>query len=365
MIIGVDGNDANVDKMVGVSVYTQKMLEYFARISSKNYRFRVFLKYKPLPSLPEETAYYKYVHVPAPAAWSKLFLPIHLFFKEKLNVFFSPAHYSPFFLASPLVVTIHDMAYEYYPKEFLQKDLYKLNHWTKQSINKSAHIITVSQSTKDDVLKFCSVSKNHISVVYNGFEKITSRQTDVLKRLKLKKDKYVLFVGTLQPRKNVDFLIRSFHQFAKEKDLYLVIVGKKGWLYEKIIEAGQKNKFVKDHVVFTGFLDDSDVTTLYQNALCFVLPSLYEGFGVPIIEAMSNGCPVITSNLSSLPEIGKDACLYIDPTNVNELVDALEKIFSNSLLRKELIQKGLVNVSRFSWEKSAAQTFDILKEHAL
>ncbi len=173
---------------------------------------------------------------------------------------------------------------------------------------------------------------------------------------------FILFVGTLQPRKNIVRLIEAYSKLVAQskKVPQLVIVGKKGWLYEDILSA-PKRFGVEKGVIFLEFVPDSDLALLYRNALCFVLRSLYEGFGLPILEAMRYGCPVVTSNVSSLPEAAGDAAVYIDPNNTEDIAQKLKLVISDLKLREELIEKGKKQVQKFSWEKAAKETLEILK----
>ncbi len=177
---------------------------------------------------------------------------------------------------------------------------------------------------------------------------------------------YILFVGTLQPRKNIERLIEAFSKIKNQelgiKNLELVIIGKKGWLYEDILSAPKKFK-IEDKVKFLDFVPDSDLSLFYQNAVCFVLPSLYEGFGLPVLEAMNFGCPVITSNVSSLPEVAGDAGILVNPGSVEEIAKSIEKILKmTDNERKEMIEKGYQQAKKFSWEKCARETLSVLEE---
>ncbi len=363
MLIGVDGNDANVKQKVGVSVYTYNLLLYFKKEADQNTQFQVYLREPPQGDLPEESQYFHYKVVKGPRLWSQIFLPIALYTGRKVDVFFSPAHYSPRFSPAPLVVTIHDLAYFYYPEEFLKEDFYKLKNWTRDSVLKAKKIIAVSENTKKDLLKFYRIPAEQIKVVHNGFEKNISNPTAfsvISKKYTIKKELYVLYVGTLQPRKNVTTLIDAFEKYQKtHPEMKLILVGKKGWLYDDIFSKVQKSP-VRENIIFTDYLPDEDVVTLYQNAYCFVLPSLYEGFGVPILEAMSYGCPAISSFTSSLAEVGGDACIYFDPEKVDGLVDDLESL-QNKKLRSDLINNGKERVKQFSWQKCAQETLSVLK----
>jgi glycosyltransferase involved in cell wall biosynthesis len=254
------------------------------------------------------------------------------------------------------VVTIHDLSYVYYPEEFLKRDLHKLTHWTKYSVEKAKKIICVSENTKKDLVKCYNVEEKKIRVIYNGFgKKAPSSKLQAPNSLK----PYILYVGTLQPRKNINTLIRAFSEFEKSNPRYkLKIVGKKGWMYEDIYGLVKELKLERD-VMFEGYVSETELASLYQNAFCFVLPSFYEGFGIPILEAMSYQCPVIASNTSSLPGIGGNACLYFDPKNTHQLVEKLKEI-QNETVRKGLIEKGNERIKHFSWEKCAKETLEVL-----
>ncbi|PIZ63810.1 hypothetical protein COY16_01010 [Candidatus Roizmanbacteria bacterium CG_4_10_14_0_2_um_filter_39_13] len=363
MNIGIDGNEANVEKHVGVSVYTLELLKHFAKFKQEGVTFTIFLRNEPKICMPKEHDGFTYEVIPAKVLWSQIFLPFHLLFRSDIDVFFAPAHYAPRFLKQPVIVTIHDLSYVKYPKEFLKKDLYKLNNWTKYSVMKALKIIAVSKTTKKDILNTFQLSEEDVTVVYNGFSRtnISSNiSNDVLIQYKLNPKKYLLYVGTLQPRKNVPTLIEAFKEFRKQQSEFkLVLVGKKGWLFDKIY-AKVKELNLEEHVIFTGFETDEALTTLYKNAFCFVLPSFYEGFGIPILEAMSAGCPVVTSHASSLPEIGGEACLYFDPNDKNDLLEKLEKLTSDSKLYSTLITEGKKRVKEFSWSKCAEETLSLL-----
>lgn len=362
MIIGIDGNEANIVEKVGVSFYTLKLLEYFQKKANRDLQFIVFLKSKPSNDLPPPNANFTYSIISGSFLWSQTFLPLELYkrkaFGQDIQVFFSPAHYAPRFCPIPIVVTIHDLSYFYYPNEFLKKDLYQLRNWTQYSLEKAKTVIAVSNTTKKDIVKFYHTPEGKIQVIYNGFEKGNTTKNTYYS---LPTKNYILFVGTLQPRKNVDVLLSSFALFKKgNSEFKLVLVGKKGWLYEYIFKRVEDLGLKKD-VIFTGYLKDEQLSVLYEKAFCFVMPSLYEGFGIPLLEAMSYGCPVISSYTSSLPEVGSNACLYFDPKDPQELLEKLIILKNNHTLRKDLIQKGRKRTKLFSWQKCAEQTLAILQ----
>ncbi|MEK7597393.1 MAG: glycosyltransferase family 1 protein [Patescibacteria group bacterium] len=364
MKIGVDGNEANVEKKVGVSVYALNILKYFCKIASQEIRFVIYLKNYPLLDLPKENKYFKYKIINGKFLWSQIYLPLYLFFHKNIDVYFSPAHYLPRYCPVPQVVTIHDLAYLYFPEDFTKKDLWQLKNWTDFSIKKADQIIAVSRTTKKDIVKCYGVDEGKINVVYNGFEKqfnkLKNKKLDLIEKFKLKNKKYILFVGTIQPRKNLEILIDAFDKFFQtKKDFKLIIVGKKGWLYKNIFEK-VKSMNLENKIIFTGHVTDEELIWYYKNAFCFVLPSLYEGFGIPVLEAMRYDCPTIVSMTSSLPEIGGDASLYFDPKNPDDLLEKLKSLKENKELRKELISKGRQRIKDFSWEKCGKETLDVI-----
>lgn len=365
MIIGIDGNEANVKELVGVSVYTLRLLESFQKRLNENLKFRVYLREKPQKHLPVESVNYTYTIVKPNFLWSQISLPIYLTAHEKPAVFFSPAHYAPRFCPVPTVVTIHDLSYFYFPNEFLKNDLYKLINWTKYSVRKAKKIIAVSEHTKKDLVNFYNVAEEKISVVYNGY----GIETQNLKlknqnsiNYKLKTKNYILYVGTVQPRKNIKTLIDAFDIFTDDHpDFSLYIVGKKGWMYDKTAQSFKQSNH-KDKIIMRGYVSDDELALLYQNAFCLVNPSLYEGFGIPVLEAMSQSCPVIASNTSSLPEIGGDAALYFDPKSIVQLGGQLNKLYDDKKLRDELVKRGKERIKKFSWQTCADKTLAILHE---
>ena len=366
--IGVDGNEANVEKKVGVSVYTLNLLRYFSKVADQEHCFIVYLKYTPSLELPEENKYFKYKVIKGNFLWSQIYLPIYLSTHREIDVYFSPAHYLLSFCPVPQIVTIHDLAYQYFPNDFTKKDLWQLKNWTRLSVKKANKIIAVSKTTKKDIIKIYNVDETKVTIIYNGYEKTTKEKTSAVedppagggKTAEVKLKKYILFVGTIQPRKNLSVLIDAFNKFLEQnKNFKLVIVGKKGWLYEDIFKKVKTLK-LEDKVIFTDHITDEELVWYYQNAFCFVLPSLYEGFGIPILEAMSNNCPTIISMNSSLPEVGGEASLYFDPKNSEDLLEKIVTLQKNKELRKELITKGKKRVKDFSWDKCGSETLSVI-----
>jgi glycosyltransferase involved in cell wall biosynthesis len=374
MIIGIDGNEANIARRVGIGEYAFELLKEFSKMQKegdkKDIKFKIYLKDQPLADMPESSKNWQYIVVKPRKFWTQIGLPFKLFReKEKLDVFFTPSHYAPRFSPIPTVISIMDVSYIHFPELFAKKDLYQLENWTKYSAKNATKIFTISQSSKDDIIKYYHVRPDEVVVTYPGIKSELGIMNNELGLKKLQEKysispNYVLFVGTIQPRKNIERLIEAFKilkqvQDDKNKDLELVIVGKKGWLFEPILAKPQALG-IQASVKFLDFVADEDLASLYQHAICYCLPSLYEGFGLPVLEAMQHGCPVITSNISSLPEAGGDAAVYVDPMNVDDIAEKLAMLIKDTKLRKELIEKGHKQVKKFSWEKTAKETLEVL-----
>ena len=268
-------------------------------------------------------------------------------------------------------MAVMDLSYLYFPELFRKRDLYQLTNWTKYGLAHASAVCTISQFSKNDIIKRYGIGKEKVFVTFPGFsmQKTTTgtpiKQENSLEQYKIAKH-FILSVGTLQPRKNYVRLIEAFSKFLQKNkqkfgEVQLVIIGKKGWLYEQILSAPSKFGVV-DKVKFLDFVPDSDLPSFYRQALCFALPSLYEGFGLPVLEAMAYKCPVVISNVSSLPEIADSAGIYVVPTDVDSIANGLlSAVRQRNLIQgKTRIQRGLVRVKQFTWEKAAKQTLDIL-----
>ncbi len=347
MLIGIDGNEANVKHRVGISEYAFELLRQFAQFTpdSLGIQFTIYLKDKPREDLPKERDGWKYRVIGPRKLWTQFGLPLDLFFhRPRPDVFFTPTHYAPRFSPVPTVISIMDLSYIHFPELFKKKDLYQLKNWTAYSAKNAKKILTISKFSKDDIIKTYQIPGDRVVVTYPGIKEELrimndeSRMSELQSRYGIK-GKYILFVGTLQPRKNIVRLIEAFSRISSSlinNPLSLIIVGKKGWMYESILEAPKKFN-ITNKVKFLEFVSNEDLPFLYQNAECFVLPSLYEGFGLPVLEAMKYGCPCVISNVSSLPEAGGDAALYFDPNNASDITAKIELVLNDEKLRQEMI----------------------------
>ncbi len=292
--------------------------------------------------------------------------------RSRPDVLFIPAHVLPFVLPPkwlpPSVVTIHDMGYRYYPATHpLLQRLY-LDWSTRWSTNAATELIAISQATANDLRRFYKIPSEKVTVVYEATEKIKAVTADDLKTLRLRyglERPYALYVGTIQPRKNLQRLIQAylqlFHHQTPPWDL--VLAGKAGWLSQSLYEEAQVAGFA-DHIHFPGYVPEDDLPALLNGARFFCFPSLFEGFGLPILESQSYGVPVMTASNSSLPEIAGNAAILVDPTDVDEIAQAMLQLSQDDELRARLIAAGRENVKRFSWEKAAKETLAVLERAA-
>ncbi len=366
MIIGIDGNEANINQRVGVGRYAFELLQELSKLRMENGEFRIYLKDNPLPEMPPAGKNWQYRMAGPKRFWTQFGLPLALA-KEPMSsapaVFFTPGHYAPRFCRCPRVIAIMDLAFFNFPEMFKKNDLWQLKNWTAYSVKKAAKIFTISRSTKNDIIKYYRVPEEKVVVTYPGYEmekfKVQSSKFKVIRQKYGLAGKYILAVGTLQPRKNYVRLIEVFSLLGWS-DWQLAIVGKKGWLWEEILAAPQKFGVAKQ-VKFLDFVPDADLPALYKGASCFAMVSLYEGFGIPILEAMNFGCPVVAANISSLPELVGQAGILVDPYDARDIARGIKETVATAT---ELAKKGLVQCRQFSWEKCARETLKVLEEVA-
>lgn len=373
MKIGINGYEAVVPRFgfnketglpnrVGSSEVCFEILVELSKIDRIN-KYIVYLPSKPTGDMPKERESWQYKIVPGQRLWTLRALNSAVN-KDRPDVFWNPTHYSPLMLKVPQVVTILDVSYKYFPQMFARKDLYKLNLWGKYSVKRASSIITISQASRNDIIKVYNVAPSKVHVVTVGIRDII--KSDMKKEEVLEKhavtSPYILFVGTIQPRKNITRLIEAFSKIKKSnEELTIVIIGRRGWQFEETLLAPKKYGVEAD-VKFLENVSDGELPIFYKNAELFVLPSLYEGFGLPILEAMEYGVPVATSNVSSLPEAGGDAAVYFDPTNVDDMVEVIEKVLSSKEVQEKMVKKGYEQIKKFSWEKSAKEVLSVLEE---
>lgn len=369
MKIAIHAADLDNERIDGTRVYLLNILKKFGKINKKD-DFFIYHKKSFNPKLvPPGFENYHIKSMDYPFLWTQTRFAGELLL-EKPDVLWMPVQNIPFLRNSGLktVVTIHDLAFKIFPEHFTAKDLFKLNKLANLAINRSDRIIAISNSTKNDIIRFYpSIEKEKISVVYNGFDaELFSRKSSeddfekLSKKYELSARSYLLYVGAIQPRKNLPVLIEAFGKVKeKNKRLKLLIAGSEAWKSESTLKKISNSRF-KEDIIITGTLSFEDIAVLYKNALIFIFPSLYEGFGIPVLEAMASGIPVISADNSSLREVGGDAALYFKSEDSAELADVIESVIEDEIMRNLLVEKGIERVKNFSWEKCAKETLDKL-----
>jgi glycosyltransferase involved in cell wall biosynthesis len=298
--------------------------------------------------------------------WLYSHVSFETLFRTKVDIHHAHNFFLPYKLHTPSVVTIYDMVYKLYPETMDQDNLDLLNKIMPRSVRDSTKILTISENSKREISEILNIDPNKISIAYPGFDPnifkvIAPEYTQHhLDSLKIKKP-FILYLGTLEPRKNIERIIDAYASLTSyHKTFDLVLAGSIGWKSESIFERIEKYN-LKENVHITGYISQSEQVALYNRATCFVFPSLYEGFGMPALEAMACGCPVIASNASSLPEVVGNAGLLVDPLNTDELSAAIQKVLDDESLQLPMKIKNQTQVQNFSWQNTAESVLNLYK----
>lgn len=388
--IWIDGYEANVPQRLGSGQVAFELLKNIYELDQEN-NYTILLPGKPFPDLPKPRKNWQYKILRPAKLWTRLIIPAYYYLaKDKPDVILSPTHYIPRFIKAKMIPIIFDLSFLRFPTMFEKKDLYKLTNWTKFSAENATHIITISDSSKKDITKFYEISPDKITVAYPGYDeklfkpvKDQERIKQILEKYHIEGD-YIIYIGTIQPRKNLIRLIRAFRNVIlsgrsssgasssfegsvlNPKSLKLVIAGKirgkgkQGWMNEEILEESKKLE-IEDRVIFTDFVPTEELPYLISGSQAFVLPSLWEGFGIPVVEAMACGVPVITSNVSSLPEATGDAGLLVNPQSETQIEQAIRLLTTDKKLHLKLSKKALEQAKKFSWKTMSEKVIKVLE----
>jgi glycosyltransferase involved in cell wall biosynthesis len=378
MKIALIGYEANIKNRVGSNQYAFELMKALYELDQKN-QYTIFLPTPPLPDLPPARKNWQYKIVGPRKFWNFCGLPLALFRqKPQPEVVFNPGHYCPLFFPSPLVVSIMDLGYLRHPEHFTSKIYWKLKIWTALSMKRAKHLLTISQSTKNDIIKYYQIDSKKITVAYPGYDKnkfkiqkAKGKIEEVKKKYKIKGN-YILFLSTLKPSKNIEGLLAAYKILITKKasetgmsqypHVQLVIAGKKGWLFAKIF-AKVKALGLKNKVIFTDFVEEEEVPLLMSGAKVFVLPSFWEGFGIPVVEAMACGTPVVVSKVGSLPEIVDDMGVIVDPYDPNDIARGISEVLHYDTAQyHSQMTKGIERAKKFSWEECARKTIKVLEK---
>ncbi len=369
MILGIDASRALKARPTGTERYS---LELINRLLAQNHghTIRLYLPRRPPIDLFREGA--EMVILPGKRLWTHTRLGPHTR-RHPPDVLFVPAHVLPIWGPPRTVVTVHDLGYEYFPDAHTANERRYLRWSTRRHARVATRIITISQTTRDDLVRLYGADPDRIRVIHLAPDPNLKPVTDPIKRSLTTAQlgipgyaRYLLHVGAMRPRKNLARLIDAFalvRQRHPDMKIHLVLAGSMAsqghQLRQKAKEMG-----LLPYIRFPGYVMAHQIAALYSAATAYVLPSLFEGFGIPALEAQACDTPLICARTSSLPEIAGKGALYFDPLDVEDMAQAIEKVLLDEDLRQALIRQGRENLKRFSWEKTAQQTLAVLEEAA-
>jgi glycosyltransferase involved in cell wall biosynthesis len=366
MHIAIDASRTTIAARTGTENYALQLIRALIDLRPAH-RITLFFRDRPLPNLFKVYPNVQHRVISTPRLWTHIGFARELW-RLRPDVTFVPAHTLPAFFPGRGVVTVHDLGYRFFPEAHPRPQRAYLDRTTRYSARRADRVIVDSVATKHDLMEEYSTSDAKIDVVYPGVEALErttpTRITAVQRKFRLP-ERYLLFLGTLQPRKNIARLAEAFAQVISggaDDTLHLVVAGKRGWLVDDVF--AQLPEAAKPRIHFTGYVEDSDVEALYSGALAFTFPSLYEGFGFPVLEAMRCGTPVVCSNTSSLPELTGDAAILVDPLKAESIADGMARLIRDASLRETLVKRGHEQVKKFTWGRAAAQTLHTLERAA-
>lgn len=350
--IAIDASRTTRAQRTGTENYALKLLRALLELDRENH-YTFYFRDQPdaglfptLPTLEQRV-------IPFPRLWTHARFAATLF-RDRPDMTFVPAHTLPILFPGRAAVTIHDLGYLHFPEAHTPRSRLYLDLSTRYSARRASVIFADSEATRADLITHYQTPAEKIQVVYPGVEELTRASRDQIAAVRHKyhlPERYLLFLGTIQPRKNITRLIEAYQVWRAAHpgdDLGLVLAGRKGWLSDSIPTDAPG-------VIVTGYIDDQDVAALYSGALALTFPSLYEGFGFPVIEAMHCKTPVLCSNTSSLPELAATCALLVDPLDVRAIAAGIGWLVSYGWLRAALAGRGLDNVRRFTWRAAAAR----------
>jgi glycosyltransferase involved in cell wall biosynthesis len=366
LIIGVDASRTITGQRTGTEAYATFLLQALIPLAtSKNHHIRLYFNQPPPPDLFPTTPQVEPVVIPFPRLWTHLRLAAELH-RRPPDVFFTPAHVIPVSYFGPSVATVHDLGYHHFPEAHPRRQLAYLRWSTRHNGRRARRVVADSQATKQDLIQLDGTPSDKIDVIYPGVDPALQPVTDeevitaVLRKYQITPP-YLLYLSTLQPRKNLVRLIQAYA--ASDLPHQLVLAGKPGWLSEPILAViGDQSSVIRERIVITGFVAEADKAVLLSGATAVLYPSLYEGFGFPVLEAQACGTAVLTATTSSLPEVAGDAALLVDPLDTAAITQGMQRLVQDETYRQELIQRGFENVKKFSWEETAVHLLQTLEK---
>lgn len=370
MLIGVDASRAVTKERTGTENYSLYLIRALVDVGAAH-RFRLYTRDRPPPGLLPEGDRVEWRVIPFPRLWTHLRLAWEVA-RRPPDVLFVPSHVLPIVHPRASVATVHDLGYLAFPEAHTWASRWYLDWSTRFNARHARRVVVDSEATGRDLVRHYGVDRARLRVAYPaGAEGLApvrdpERLGEVQGRYGTGSE-YLIYVGTLQPRKNLLALLRAFGALVADgavgPGMHLVLAGRRGWLYDDIVaEAGARG--LQGRVVLPGFVPQEDLPALLSGALGCVYPSLYEGFGLPVLEAMACEVPVIASNTSSLPEVAGDAALLVDPRDVGALADAMARLCQDVELRRQLVARGKERAARFTWARCAREVLAAIEEAA-
>lgn len=353
MQIGIDASRATLARRTGTESYALHLIEGLLKVGA-THRYTLYFRDQPPPGRLGAPPIQRVM--PFPRLWTHLRLSWELLVSQpRPDVLFVPAHVLPLVHPLPTVVTIHDLGYRYFPEAHPPGQRLYLDISTRFSARAATHLIADSHATARDLARLYRIPTDKLTVVYPGRDEALRRVDPAPVRAKYGlPENYLLHVGTLQPRKNLERLIQAVS--GQRSAVPLILAGRAGWLSGPIMTLAQAH-----NVRVLDYVPDEDLAGLYSGAAAFVFPSLYEGFGFPVLEAMACGVPVICSNTSSLPEVAGQAAVLVDPLDPQAIAAAIEQVLADASLRDRLIGQGYEQIQKFSWAAAARETLAVLE----
>jgi glycosyltransferase involved in cell wall biosynthesis len=375
MLIGIDASRATREQRTGTEGYSLHLIRALLELDQHN-EYVLYFNRPPRPGLFPASPRWRARVMPCPRLWTHVRLSLEMLAAPP-DVLFVPAHVLPIVHPRRSVVTVHDLGYRHEPQAHRPLDRLYLELSTRYNARAASQVIADSAATKRDLVQLYGTDPQRITVVPLGVDELFQPVNDAARLAAVRAQygipgDYLLYVGTLQPRKNLVRLIEAWNKIRNSnfeiRNWVLVIAGKRGWLYEEIFATVQRLG-LEGQVLFPGYVPEEDLPALLSGATAFVLPSLYEGFGLPVLEAMACGTPVIAANVASLPEVVGDAGLLVDPLDTDALAAAMQRLLTDAApstplrasLRAELRQRGLARAKLFSWPRCAWETLAVLK----
>lgn len=361
--IAIDASRTTVARRTGTENYALQLIRALLALEAPHH-YTLYFRDTPPPDLFADRPNITQRVLPWPRVWTHTRLAWALR-HNRPDVTFVPSHTLPLWFPGPAVVTVHDLGYIYFPEAHTPFARHYLAWATRHSVRRATRIIADSLATAKDLAAHYGVRQHKITVIYPGVDESLAHVTspDSLASVRQKYGlpaRYLLFIGTLQPRKNIARIVQGYAHWRGQTgpeyaDVALVLAGQQGWLYDPNWIAGVEG------MVLPGYVDDGDIATLYSGALALVFPTLHEGFGFPVLEAMRCGTPVITSTTSSLPEVAGDAALLVNARDTGDIASAIGRLVTDEVLRASLIAKGTQQMAQFTWARAAEQTLGVLE----